>query len=264
METTLNQATVGQNALDQNTPDQNTLTQLMAERQLADGGHLAEEGQLANESESTEEGQWTNPTWKIIATLFAYPGSSEFPQLLAAAGDWVRELIGSDQDGASSRPLESWWSMSALIEQMKVCSQQALEGEYTRYFDFQSSTCLYLTAHELGDSRKRGLALVALRRMLGTAGFEEDGTELPDYLPLLFEFLAAKAPDFDTTDLEIRLARVVHVIVQALPENSVYRGVLSIASSLLPDASLPEGGFVFANREAADLDELPYPLQYND
>ncbi|KPV44286.1 hypothetical protein AN477_08015 [Alicyclobacillus ferrooxydans] len=147
---------------------------------------------------------------------------------------------------------------------MKKCSQEALEGEYTRYFDFQSSTCLYLTAHELGDSRKRGLALVALRRMLGTAGFEEDGTELPDYLPLLFEFLAAKAPDFDTTDLEIRLARVVHVIVQALPENSVYRGALSIAASLLPDASLPEGGFVFANREAADLDELPYPLQYND
>ncbi len=222
----------------------------------------AEQREMAFDDPAEEDG-WTDPRWKIISTLLAYPGSAAFPRLLADAEEWVSELILSDDDGTLSKRPGDLEPLLTLIRRMKVCEERDLESEYTRYFDFQSSTCLYLTAHELGDSRKRGLALVALRRMLSTAGFEEDGTELPDYLPLLFEFLAAKPADFDATDLEIRLARVIHVITETLPGDSVYREVFSIAASCLPDANLPDGGFVFANRESTDLDELPYPLQYD-
>lgn len=204
------------------------------------------------------EEQWTDPKWKIVSMLLLYPGTAEFPAILAEAFDWALELTGPCESDA-----DAFMPLVRLIQTLKATDVGTLEAQYTRCFDFSASTCLYLTAHELGDSRKRGLALVALRRMLRTAGFAEDGLELPDYLPLLFEFLAAKPVEFDASDLELRISRVAHVILQALGDDNSYRNLFSVLTSYLPPAHLPDGGFAFANREAADLDELPYPLHYD-
>ena len=73
---------------------------------------------------------------------------------------------------------------------------------YVSIFDLREATCLYLTAHELGDSTRRGNALLELRQLLFKAGVQEETEELPDYLPLLFELIAMREGELDLTELE--------------------------------------------------------------
>ena len=57
-------------------------------------------------------------------------------------------------------------------------------------FDRGRSMSLLLFEHIHGESRDRGQARVDLVETYRRAGFELDARELPDYLPLLLEFLA--------------------------------------------------------------------------
>ncbi len=60
-------------------------------------------------------------------------------------------------------------------------------------FDLHKRTGLYVTFYTLGDRRERGLALLRLKKLYRAAGFELEGPELPDYLPLMLEFASAAA-----------------------------------------------------------------------
>jgi nitrate reductase molybdenum cofactor assembly chaperone NarJ/NarW len=61
---------------------------------------------------------------------------------------------------------------------------------YTAAFDLSPSTTLNLTWHQHGDSEKRAAALARLQRTYVAAGWERTTGELPDYLPLMLEFLS--------------------------------------------------------------------------
>jgi nitrate reductase delta subunit len=65
-----------------------------------------------------------------------------------------------------------------------------LQEEYTRLFDLGASTSLNLTYHKWGDGKDRGHALTCFKQAYTRAGFSLTGGELPDYLPMVFEFLA--------------------------------------------------------------------------
>lgn len=59
---------------------------------------------------------------------------------------------------------------------------------YVETFDLKTKLGLYLTAHELGDSSRRGAALIKLQKIINQSGFERTGEELADYIPMLLEF----------------------------------------------------------------------------
>ena len=65
-----------------------------------------------------------------------------------------------------------------------------LQEEYTSTFDLNPSTCLNLTYHKWGDARERGNALVDFHRLYHQAGHESSTGELPDYLPMILEYLS--------------------------------------------------------------------------
>lgn len=67
----------------------------------------------------------------------------------------------------------------------------ALAEEYVRVFDFHNRHCLHLTWWAEGDTRRRGEALLGLKARYRAAGLELAGSELPDYLPLVLEYVAA-------------------------------------------------------------------------
>ena len=60
--------------------------------------------------------------------------------------------------------------------------------------DLNKRSGLYLTFYSEGDKRERGSSLVRLKQLYRAAGLPLEGTELPDYLPVMLEFAAA-APD---------------------------------------------------------------------
>ncbi len=193
------------------------------------------------------------------ARLLGYPDGA-LCALLPEIAAYLRALPAS----------EPVTTLAAVAERLRATGAAELEARYVATFDFDESAALYLTAHELGDSRRRGQALVELRRMFRGAGFEETTAELPDYLPLLLEFLAhvlaasITSPDLvDAIDtLRLRLAAVCERISGRLDTDNPYRGVFVAVRALLPEPEESDPARHFSQREQADTGEMPYPLHY--
>lgn len=211
---------------------------------------------------------------KAAALLLGYPGDDLDPLLDEMRPDLER--IAEASVPAVSAPAVV--QLVAAIVALRAMPPDVRAASYVATFDFNEARALYLTAHELGDSRRRGQALLDLRTMLRGAGFEPPEGELPDHLPLLLEFVAAAPPDVDTTPIERRLAPVCAEIHAALAEQDPYRPVLAALCALLPAAAedaRAEASVApatarqprrphFPLHERADTAELPYPLRYEE
>jgi nitrate reductase molybdenum cofactor assembly chaperone NarJ/NarW len=100
-------------------------------------------------------------------------------------------------------------------------------------FDLKRRCGLYLTFYGLGDKRERGQALLRLRKLYRAAGLPQDGSELPDYLPLMLEF-AAHAPDRRGERLLREQRPALELIRSALhDEHSPYAQLLDALAHLL-------------------------------
>ncbi len=117
---------------------------------------------------------------KLIGVLLDYPRDELWehgPELLAACDDPAlaparqRQLRGFVQALLDSDPLDA-------------------QARWLGSFDRGRSMSLLLFEHIHGESRDRGQAMVDLVDTYRRNGFELDARELPDYLPLLLEFLA--------------------------------------------------------------------------
>ncbi|MGZ4262346.1 MAG: nitrate reductase molybdenum cofactor assembly chaperone [Solirubrobacteraceae bacterium] len=121
--------------------------------------------------------------YKLCSLAPQYPDEELVPgraELSAAAV----ELPG----GLASESLERffvWFVQTSPLE---------LARHYVQTFDLHKRSALYLTFYSLGDRRDRGLALLRLKKLYRTAGLPLEGSELPDYLPVMLEFAASAAP----------------------------------------------------------------------
>lgn len=139
-----------------------------------------------------------------------------------------------------------------------------LREVYVETFDMKESTGLYLTAHEMGDSRKRGAAFIKLQKLVNEAGFERVEGELADYIPMLYELLAVVPDSWKIRQLEKRLAFATQRIGDHLNSDNVYKPIFSILMTHVFEAlSSKEIEDIENNREIADMeDEMPFPMMY--
>jgi nitrate reductase delta subunit len=141
--------------------------------------------------------------------------------------------------------------------------QKKLQELYVETFDYKEKTSLYLTAHELGDSRKRGAALIKLQKLICEAGFEYEGKELADYIPMLLELLAVAPAEENIIRLKRRLSFAIHRLLNNLPSSNPYHIAIDLLMMFVFTAPEKEEiAFLENEREEADLDELPYPVMY--
>ena len=110
-----------------------------------------------------------------------------------------------------------------------------LQEEYTSTFDLNPSTCLNLTYHKWGDSRKRGTALVDFRRLYHQAGYESSTTDLPDYLPLVLEYLSLNRNGDHSLLLGLYCEEVETLSSRLEEAGSVYAGLLAIVADLFTE-----------------------------
>jgi nitrate reductase molybdenum cofactor assembly chaperone NarJ/NarW len=118
-------------------------------------------------------------TYKLCSLLLCYP-DAELLDARAALLEAAEDLTGD-----ALRPLQEfgrWWAHEDPI---------SLQQHYVETFDLHKRSGLYLTFYGEGDRRARGVALLRLKRMYRAAGLPLEGTELPDYLPVMLEFAAA-------------------------------------------------------------------------
>ncbi len=122
-------------------------------------------------------------TYKLCSLLLCYPDQ----ELLAARADVAAAGAGAAPPPAA-RALERfcrWWQATEPLH---------LQQHYVDTFDLDKRCGLYLSFYGEGDRRARGTALLRLKRIYRAAGLPLEGSELPDYLPVMLEF-AADAPD---------------------------------------------------------------------
>ena len=109
-----------------------------------------------------------------------------------------------------------------------------LEREYVETFDTRRRCTLNVSYYLYGDTRRRGVALLRLKRMYAAAGLVHDSDELPDHLPLMLEFAAFAASDYGARVLaEHRIGiELLHLSLEA--DGRAHAGVLEAVCAALP------------------------------
>ncbi|MFR9793732.1 nitrate reductase molybdenum cofactor assembly chaperone [Streptomyces sp. MB22_4] len=121
---------------------------------------------------------------------------------------------------------------------------EALEQHYVDMFDLRRKSSLYLTYYLHGDTRRRGMALLTLNQRYRAAGWDTDGGELPDHLPVVLEFAALAGPGGGEAPLR-QHRRGLELIHRALTDaDSPYRHVLAALLTLLPPPTEADGAAV--------------------
>ena len=121
--------------------------------------------------------------YKLCSLALQYPDRE-----LLAGREELSAAVAALRRSAAADALDrffAWWSGTAAIE---------LARHYVQTFDLHKRSALYLTFYSLGDRRDRGLGLLRLKKLYRAAGLPLEGSELPDYLPVMLEFAAAAAP----------------------------------------------------------------------
>lgn len=116
---------------------------------------------------------------KLVGVLLDYPRDEMWrhrEELLAAADD---SALSSRRRAALAR------FVRGLLDGDPLHAQD----EWLSLFDRGRSMSLLLFEHIHGESRDRGQAMVDLIEAYRRNGFELDARELPDYLPLVLEYL---------------------------------------------------------------------------
>lgn len=158
---------------------------------------------------------------KLVAVLLGYPDEAlveAVPELRAAAatlGRAQRDALGPLLDAIAGTPLAD------------------LRRSYVETFDFERRCGLHLTYHTHGDRRQRGLELVRLKRRYAEAGLPFDGSELPDYLPVMLEF-ASLRPEEGRELLASFRAPLELVRAGLHDRGSPYAGALDALCGALP------------------------------
>jgi nitrate reductase molybdenum cofactor assembly chaperone NarJ/NarW len=140
-----------------------------------------------------------------------------------------------------------------FIAYLRATPLVRLREKYTETFDLNPSTCLNLTYHLLGDSEKRGGAMAGLHQIYREAGYETITGELPDYLPLILEFLS-ECPAADGVDMLWSYLGAVEKPAGALRDaGNPYSLLLDVVRELRTVFSVQSSAFGGRKSEVGDL-----------
>jgi nitrate reductase delta subunit len=167
--------------------------------------------------------------FELLSLLLSSPSDDIIDSREELAAAAVTLPAGRPRD-AIRRFLDHFLSTSAL----------ALRQEYVETFDLQKRSGLYMTFFTHGDTRKRGQALLRLKRLYRAAGFVlPEGGELPDYLPLVLEFAALDREHGEWVLREQRAAlELLHMHLRE--KRSPYADLIEAVRSGLPGLRLSE------------------------
>jgi nitrate reductase delta subunit len=101
-----------------------------------------------------------------------------------------------------------------------------LQEAYTRIFDLNPATSLNLTYHRWGNEKKRGEALVQLNSMYRDADYANTSGELPDFLPMILEFLAVAPAEGGAAVLETLGEEIRALAARLKDTGTVYASLL--------------------------------------
>ncbi|WP_114966943.1 nitrate reductase molybdenum cofactor assembly chaperone [Alkalilacustris brevis] len=139
-------------------------------------------------------------TFKAFSALLSYPS----PELQAAVPE-IRAVLLAE----GVLPPAHAAAVDTLLDELAARDLYDLQERYVLLFDRARTLSLNLFEHIHGESRDRGGAMVDLLETYRAGGFDLVGTELPDHLPVLLEYLSIRPLD----EARTILADAGHILV---------------------------------------------------
>ncbi|MCB2170941.1 MAG: nitrate reductase molybdenum cofactor assembly chaperone [Deltaproteobacteria bacterium] len=158
-----------------------------------------------------------NPTdsLQVLSVLLLYPDDD----LLNRLGE-----IASIADQSHSVEIKS--AIQAYIHHLKAHTPIHVQERYTAVFDMNPATTMNMTYHAYGDNENRAAALAHLQHNYEQAGWERITGELPDYLPMMLEFLSI-CPHPEHTAPVWQCLRGMQPLIERLKKNEpIYAALL--------------------------------------
>lgn len=170
--------------------------------------------------------------FRVFSALLSYPNAEMRAALPELAGVIVAEPMLTQIDRTD---------LAGLIGELGQGDLLDAEERYSDLFDRGRALSLHLFEHLHGDSRDRGSAMVELKELYQAAGYELASTELPDYLPVVLEYLSCRDVG-EAREMLADCAHILKVIGRALiarrsPYAAVIQALLGIAGEERIDAA---------------------------
>jgi nitrate reductase molybdenum cofactor assembly chaperone NarJ/NarW len=181
-------------------------------------------------------------TCKLASVLLQYPTAALF--------EGLGEL---DAFAAATSPRQARDAFARFLAWLRATSPADVAQHYVQTFDLRRRCALYLTYYRYGDTRNRGLAMLAFKSAYREAGLNPTEDELPDYLPMVLDFAALSGRGqrllrSRRTDLEL--------LRRALAKaESPYEDVVAAVCATQPRLGMRELGRVVAAWESGPPSE---------
>jgi len=167
--------------------------------------------------------------FRALSALLSYP-SEEMRRALPEIADVIRAapiVAPAERRG-----------LLDLIDELGHGDQLTAEERFVDLFDRGRALSLHLFEHLHGESRDRGEAMVELKQLYEKAGFELSARELPDYLPVVLEYLSCR----DLAEAREMLADCAHILTtigrSLVARRSRYAAVLQVLIVIAGESSI--------------------------
>ncbi len=152
---------------------------------------------------------------QVLSVLLHYPDKDLLNGL-----DEIESLV-------ANLPLsETKSAIQAFIRDLKTQSLIDVQERYTAVFDIDPATTMNVTYHAFGDNEKRAAALAYLQHNYEQAGWARITGELPDYLPMMLEFLSVCTHPEHTAPVWQCLQGMPPLVVRLEEKAPVYAALL--------------------------------------
>jgi|SRR5690625_204119 len=159
--------------------------------------------------------------YKLIALFLQYPEK-----------EWLENIHLIEKEIESLKiPLINDYFHS-FINYLTSTPYEQLCERYVKTFDFYGVTTLNLTYNVFKDSRERGNALIQLRKIFSNSKYHPITDELPDYVPLILEFLAICEKELADQLIKIHYKSFVKLEQDLIEQESPYRFLIKIVVHL--------------------------------
>ena len=169
-------------------------------------------------------------TLRVLAGLLQYPDAGmrgDLPEMC--------DILRGEAALTAGRQAE----LDTLIDALAGADPLDAEAAYVELFDRNRATSLHLFEHVHGDSRDRGPAMIDLAQTYEKAGLYLAPGELPDYLPVVLEFVSTQ-PVREARAFLGEMAHIFNALFNALQERgSPYASVLGALLELAGEQARP-------------------------
>lgn len=158
-------------------------------------------------------------SFRVLAHLLAYPQMELHQHIDELKSVLVEEAF------LKGKPLRN---LLTFMDEFAASDLILLQEQYVELFDRGRAHCLHLFEHVHGESRFRGQAMIDLADRYAAKGLAIGTGELPDYLPLMLEFVSISTADEGLPLLQ-QAAPVIATIGEKLNRQKSGYGAVMVA-----------------------------------